>query len=234
MVNELFENTIEKLHIGEDKIVNMMIATKAQEKHKATAAAAAAKATSGNKCSRNDKGKKVCKHCGNFHKGLCRLKDTKDDILKGGKGNPPKQKGAKRSKITESTHQLNVKIDNLKANASRTTWAKGIAEAEYKSIALLAANKQDIDAKQVIDIPSDDLANYKQQYQYMNWVNSLLVFDNVKIRPQVKKHSNKEKLNQQIYAETVIMVKLKNGQCRMLRALVDSGCSKTIVLKSLL
>ena len=31
--------------------------------------------------------------------------------------------------------------------------------------------------------------------------------------------------------ETVIMIKMSNGKCKALRALLDSGCTKTIILK---
>ena len=31
--------------------------------------------------------------------------------------------------------------------------------------------------------------------------------------------------------ETVIMIKISNGKCKTLRALLDSGCTKTIILK---
>ena len=31
--------------------------------------------------------------------------------------------------------------------------------------------------------------------------------------------------------ETVIMIKMSNGKCKSLRALLDSGCTKTIILK---
>ena len=38
-------------------------------------------------------------------------------------------------------------------------------------------------------------------------------------------------LKQNKCTETVIMTKLENGKGKMVRALLDSGCSKTIVLK---
>ena len=34
--------------------------------------------------------------------------------------------------------------------------------------------------------------------------------------------------------ETVIMIKMSNGKCKALRALLDSGCTKTIILNNLL
>ena len=73
------------LHRGEQEILQQMITIKAQEKAKKDK-------HQKNKGLLKRKGTKKtkCKHCGNFHKGECRLKDTANDLLKGGKYNPPK------------------------------------------------------------------------------------------------------------------------------------------------
>lgn len=62
--------------------------------------------------------KTKCKHCGNYHLGECRLKDTANDLMKGGKGSPPKNKGTgnpkknknKKPKIANQLQKLTERV----------------------------------------------------------------------------------------------------------------------------
>ena len=51
------------------------------------------------------------------------------------------------------------------------------------------------------------------------------------MRRKIQKEYNDRPAAEQRYSVFVIMVKSKNGKGTMLRALCDSGCSKTIILK---
>ena len=53
----------------------------------------------------------------------------------------------------------------------------------------------------------------------------------LKKRLKLKEHYNKRMLKENKCTEIVIMMKVENGKGKMVRALLDSGCSKTIVLK---
>ena len=56
----------------------------------------------------------------------------------------------------------------------------------------------------------------------------------LKKRLKLKEYYNKRMIKQNKCTEIVIMMKLENGKGTMVRTLLDSGCSETIVLKGLL
>ena len=97
-----YSDTLMILHWGEQEILQQMITIKAQEKAKKDK-------YQKNKGLSKHKGateKTKCKHCGgNFHKGECRLKDTMDDLPKGGKGNPPKNKNNLGGNLKKNKNQ---------------------------------------------------------------------------------------------------------------------------------
>ena len=77
-----YSDTLMILHCGEQEILQRMITIKAREK------AEKDKYQKKNLLKRKGVTKKTkCKHWGNFHKGECRLKETADNLLKGGKRN---------------------------------------------------------------------------------------------------------------------------------------------------
>ena len=60
---------------------------------------------------------------------------------------------------------------------------------------------------------------------------SLLTSNFFKKKTIVKEQYNQRMEIKQRCTEAVVIVKLANGKCKVLRALLDSGCTKTMILK---
>ena len=117
--------------------------------------------------------KTKCKHCGNFHKGECCLKDTTNDLLKGGKGNPPKNKNGgnpkknKKLKLADKLQQLTETIQSMNSQSNRPSWGRGMDANEFKAIQLSLAIDNSCTPDQVlnINIDSNDIARHKAAYK---------------------------------------------------------------------
>ena len=122
--------------------------------------------------------KTKCKHCGNYHLGEYCLKDTVNDLMKGGKGNPPKNKGtgnpkknkSKKPKIADQLQKLTKTVQSMNSNKSRPSWGTGMDAEEYKAIILSLAMDNACTLEQVLTLPINNemLACHKAAYKSIN------------------------------------------------------------------
>ena len=104
--------------------------------------------------------KTKCKHCGNFHKGESHLKDTTNDFLKGGRGNPPKNRNGtgnpkknKKPKLAEQLQRLTESVQSLQSNKSHLLWGKDMEANKYNAITLSLAMDNSCAQEQVLTLP---------------------------------------------------------------------------------
>ena len=102
----------------------------------------------------------------NFHKGKCCLKDTTDDLLKGGKGIHPRTKTIQeviRRTLTET-------VQSMSSQTSRPSWGKGMDANKFKAITLLLAMDNSCTPEQVLNmtIDSNEVACHKTVYKSIN------------------------------------------------------------------
>ena len=102
------------------------------------------------------------------------LKDTADDILKGGKGNPPKNKNSggnpkknKKPKLADQVQKLTETIQSMSNQSNRPSWGKGLDASKFKAIQLSLAMDNSCTPDQVLNmnIDEDEVARHKAAYR---------------------------------------------------------------------
>ena len=104
------------------------------------------------------------------------MKDTADDLLKGGKGNPPKNKNGstnpkknkgKKPKLADQVQKLTETIQSMNNQSNRPLWGKGMNANEFKAIQLSLAVDKGVTPDQVLtmNIDGDDINRYKAAYE---------------------------------------------------------------------
>ena len=160
---------------GEDDI-NIKQAAIKQQEAKEKEDYKKSKANGGNKRKNANGDKTKCKHCGNFHLGKCRLKDTVNDLLKGGKGNPPKNKNestnpkknkGKKPKLADQVQKLTETIQSMNNQSNCPSWGKGMNANKFKAIQLSLAVDKGVTPDQVLNMTfdGDEINCYKSAYE---------------------------------------------------------------------
>lgn len=172
--NKTYIETLMFLKQGEDNIMIKQAALKQQEA-KEKGEYKKSKTNDKRKNAGGNTNKSKCKHCGNYHLGKCRLKDTVDDLLKGGNGNPPKNKSTgnpktnkgKKPKLANQLQKLTETVKSMSSQTNRPSWGKGMDASKFKAIQLSLAIDKSVTPEQVLsmNIDSEDIACHKTAYK---------------------------------------------------------------------
>ena len=104
------------------------------------------------------------------------MKDTVDDLLKGGKGNPPKNKNGstnpkknkgKKQKLANQVQKLTETIQSMNNQLNRPSWGKGMNTNKFKAIQLSLAVDKGVTPDQVLNMTfePDEIGWYKSAYE---------------------------------------------------------------------
>ena len=126
----------------------------------------------------------------------------------------------------------------MQSQQTKPGWASNMEDAKYETICALYRAAHDMEPdKHVEDMTASDVNHYAHIYQVSRLANFKWARNKIrqlitprKLKLQREKY-NKRMSYKQRCTETVIMIKMSNGKCKALRALLDSGCTKTIILK---